>query len=209
MLIALLIGCADITPIDDDFSHGRVEVVQDWFTSVARVETTAGTVLVDSGFRPGVVDRKLARLGDEPEDIIAVLVTHGDGDHVGGLDRFPNAEIIGHPDDQDLISEESDARLTQELDGDEVLTFGDTTVTALWTPGHTEGSMVYVIDDMALIGDVGLFNRDGELVNAPEKRNDDQDGAEASLAAMVDRLRDWPTEIAWVIPSHSGAGPLP
>ncbi len=59
------------------------------------VETDRGLVLVDVG-PPGAVDglrTHLRGLGFELEDVWLVLLTHHDGDHVGGL-----AELLEHTD---------------------------------------------------------------------------------------------------------------
>lgn len=63
------------------------------------------TVLVDTGFDPAAGARRgrtclvepldaLARLGVDPEEVSAVLVTHFHYDHVGNLGAFPAAELI-------------------------------------------------------------------------------------------------------------------
>ena len=51
-------------------------------------------VLVDCGFGPREVARRLARLGCSPESIDAILVTHEHGDHVGGVFRLARAHHI-------------------------------------------------------------------------------------------------------------------
>lgn len=48
------------------------------------VEVGASRVLLDAGFGPREMERRLARLGLEPENIQAVLVTHEHTDHAGG-----------------------------------------------------------------------------------------------------------------------------
>lgn len=59
-------------------------------------------ILIDSGFGPrsgGVILQSLAKAGVRPDEIDDVLVTHGHGDHVGGLlgqdgrSSYPNATI--------------------------------------------------------------------------------------------------------------------
>ena len=49
MLFLWLLGCADIQPIEDGAVYGSVEVVKDWFTSTALVQSDETTLLVDAG----------------------------------------------------------------------------------------------------------------------------------------------------------------
>lgn len=51
------------------------------------VESGTTRVLIDCGFGPREMTRRLARLGLVPEDIDAILVTHEHSDHIGGVAR--------------------------------------------------------------------------------------------------------------------------
>ncbi len=51
------------------------------------VEAGATRVLVDCGFGPRQLERRLARLDLVPEDLDAIVVTHEHSDHVGGVWR--------------------------------------------------------------------------------------------------------------------------
>ena len=52
------------------------------------VEAGATRILVDCGFNLSETVRRLGRLGLEPADVHAVLVTHEHDDHAGGVARF-------------------------------------------------------------------------------------------------------------------------
>lgn len=51
------------------------------------VESGSTRILVDCGFGPRELELRLARLGVDPRQIDAVLVTHEHGDHVSGVAR--------------------------------------------------------------------------------------------------------------------------
>jgi phosphoribosyl 1,2-cyclic phosphodiesterase len=52
------------------------------------VESGATRILIDCGFRLSETVMRLKRLGLEPADLAAVLVTHEHDDHAGGVARF-------------------------------------------------------------------------------------------------------------------------
>lgn len=45
-------------------------------------------LLVDCGFSVSEAERRLQRLGTDPADVTAILVTHEHGDHIGGVARL-------------------------------------------------------------------------------------------------------------------------
>jgi phosphoribosyl 1,2-cyclic phosphodiesterase len=52
------------------------------------------TVMVDCGFGLKDCTMRLARLGLQPDDLDAILVTHEHGDHIGGVSRFAGRHTI-------------------------------------------------------------------------------------------------------------------
>jgi phosphoribosyl 1,2-cyclic phosphodiesterase len=56
--------------------------------NAALVEAGSTTVMLDCGFAVAETESRLARLGRDPADIAAILVTHEHSDHIGGVARF-------------------------------------------------------------------------------------------------------------------------
>ena len=84
-----------------------------------------------------------------------ILATHGHPGHVGGKDDVKEAtggQTGIHPLDAKQFLRSADRYL---LDGDE-LEFGEFKVQVLHTPGHTPGSVCYVIANHAFVGDTIL-----------------------------------------------------
>ncbi len=56
--------------------------------NAAFLATSKTRILIDAGLSVRELTRRLAEIGEKPEDIDAVLITHEHSDHVSGLPRF-------------------------------------------------------------------------------------------------------------------------
>ena len=105
------------------------------------------------------------RYGFGEMPISHVLVTHGHGDHAGGLTQFEDqgalttcsaytAEHLDSPEDADVI-----------FDGDGPLSVGEFVPDVVLTPGHTPGSASYrvVVDGKLCLFTGDLIQIDGGL----------------------------------------------
>jgi glyoxylase-like metal-dependent hydrolase (beta-lactamase superfamily II) len=122
-------------------------------------------IAIDAGFGPLAVRRELARAGVDPRGIGHVFLTHSDFDHAGGLAAFDHARVALSRDELGLITRRIPRRfgiihnspITRPHrflhDGDRVRV-GSIDVVAIAAPGHTPGSMAYLVDGWALfVGD--------------------------------------------------------
>ena len=109
--------------------------------SVYLVEGNDRAVLIDAGAWMPHLDKAVAALTDKP---VSVLLTHGHGDHVGGVTCFREAWI--HPDDMGLLGNPSEQGFDGEIkflsDG-QVIDLGGRQLEVLHTPGHTSGSVTF------------------------------------------------------------------
>ena len=137
----------------------------------------AGESLVafDTGMNSKGTLAALEKLRVEPERIKHVLLTHSDRDHVGGLAAFPHARVY-LPRAEVAMLDHTTPRffgfmynkpleLEHELlDDNQVLTIGNASIKCLSTPGHTVGSMSFLINNSLLVvGDI-LNLREGKAV---------------------------------------------
>ncbi|ELY96838.1 MBL fold metallo-hydrolase [Natrialba taiwanensis] len=142
--------------------------------------------LVDTGL-PGTTDalfEAVDAVGIEPE---RVIITHGDGDHVGGLeavvDSYPVRTYV--PEVTDVDTELVDERYA---DGAEIGPF-----TAVHVPGHTPDhhALIDEANDRAVLGDAvfGADARglpDGHFVLPPAVFTEDLLAADENLERLLD-----------------------
>jgi hydroxyacylglutathione hydrolase len=106
-------------------------------------------LIVDAGAEP---EKILAKVR---QPVAAVLVTHGHADHVNALDtvlRETNAPLFVHPDDADRIG----VSVYEPLDDGQELQIAGETLLVLHTPGHSPGSVTFVVGEDQIVGDLVL-----------------------------------------------------
>jgi metallo-beta-lactamase class B len=119
--------------------------------------TTDGLIIIDTNFawatQPEIIDG-LTRLGLNPRDIKYVIISHAHGDHDQGAaelqSRFGAKVVMGAPDWDATLQRPATAAggvpkrdISVGPEGTKI-TLGDTTVTVIFTPGHSPGTLSYV-----------------------------------------------------------------
>ena len=122
-------------------------------------------IAIDSGFGASILKRECSFLGINPDKITSLFLTHSDFDHAGGLPVFENAEIYLSSNEEPMITRKvarkygiiynrKIGRIYKLLEDNDEVAVGTIKVRAIETPGHTPGSMSYLIDDQLLfVGD--------------------------------------------------------
>jgi glyoxylase-like metal-dependent hydrolase (beta-lactamase superfamily II) len=163
---------------------------------VVRRPGAGEAVVVDPGW-PGESERILGALGDA--ECAAILVTHGDVDHVAGVAELAEAtgapvhmpaaerERLERPDD--FLPAGVDATIRPHVPevlllGDERLALAGIDFQTLRVPGHTAGHLAFAAEgclfsgDVLFAGSVGRYDRPGASWEA----------LSASIGMLVERL---------------------
>lgn len=153
-------------------------------------------VAVDCGFGKSALE--LSKLGIDPEKVPAVFLTHSDRDHVGGLGLFKNAKVLYMSKDEEQMIDGRKPRflwfvknkiptekpLNFLVDGETII-IGMISVKAISTPGHTPGSMSYLIDDSVLFTGDALVVKDGKVMPSLRFLNKDNHLVEDSIRKLA------------------------
>ncbi len=125
------------------------------------VEAGNTRVLIDAGFGPREMSRRLARLGLAPGEVDAVLVTHEHSDHIGGVfvcaRRFDWDVLLTHGTLAACRDDGADVQLSI-IDSHEPFSVGDIRVHPFPVPHDAREPVQYVLADGA--------NRLGVLTDA-------------------------------------------
>ncbi len=190
-------------PIDLDPTEGLDRLVQ--FDRIGK--GCLGYLLVSGGEAvivdpPLVFDRYVEALRHSGARPVGVVDTHAHADYVSGA--VPMAEYFGVP----YYLHEADAvypydgtpgtvEFTPLSDG-ETIEFGRTALRAMHTPGHTEGSVTFLVEDrIALTGDF-LFV---ESIGRPDLSGREEEWAGKLWASMARAIREWDDSVA-IYPAH-------
>ena len=152
------------------------------------VETSEGLILVDSGLDPdaGPLKSQMAELGLDWRRVRAILLTHVHGDHTGGAEALraaTGAKVYAGAGDAAVLraggpreaffstfsmpdQTPHPTAVDVELRGGETIAVGDVRIQAIAAPGHTPGSVCYLVERQGLralfAGDVIMMLRGDE-----------------------------------------------
>jgi glyoxylase-like metal-dependent hydrolase (beta-lactamase superfamily II) len=209
-----------LAPLEAESLGDLGEVVKDGYVSIGVLDVGEGKLaLIDAG---GDKDGKailaaLARRGRNPEDVVAIFLTHGHPDHVAGGKLLPKATAhlmaaelpyfrgettYGGPLPRMMGVEDPGFRPAAIADGDRIQV-GTRTFEVYAVPGHTAGSAAYLVDDVLFVGDTASLEADGGLRSGPWLFSDDVDRQSASIRALARALKG--RTIRKMVFSHTGS----
>jgi len=113
------------------------------------IHAPEGDIIVDAGAEPEKI------LAATTQPVAAILVTHNHADHISALDEVrakTGAPVHAHPTDADGAGIEDYEPL---FDGQELSIAGQE-IRVLHTPGHSSGSVTFVVGEDQIVGDLVL-----------------------------------------------------
>ncbi len=183
--------------------HGIVGV-QSGGAYVWVVPVDDGVVLVDAGLDPQATP-VVVELGQR--DVLAVLLTHAHGEQIAGLATVTGAPVYVGEADMPLVRGEAVPKgwlarwfwalvdrpeppedLRPVADGSD-LEIGGATFHAVHVPGHTDGSVAWLFEDVLFAGGALLANNPPRLLPGPLA--DDEAEAKESLDKLLPLGFDW------------------
>lgn len=180
-----------LSPVETKEIVSNIFSVKDSFVNLYLIKDSSQYIAVDAGNNLDAVSVELKKLNINPEKIAALLLTHTDGDHVAAIKLFKNAKVyLSRQEEQLLNGKKSrflifgtsiDTRVYTLIDDMQVFNIGNFKIKGILTPGHTFGSMCYLINDKYLFTGDAIGLKNGKVVKFNEFFNTDTKTAIESM----------------------------
>ena len=167
-----------MTPTETRNIVANIFSVNDSFVNLFLIKDNDQYIAIDGGNNAEAVLKELKKLSINPDNIIAAILTHTDGDHVAALKLFKKAKVYLSKQEEPMINGGKSrflffgnsiaAKEYTLIEDQQTITINNTKIKGILTPGHTPGSMCYLINDKYLFtgdaislkaGKIGKFNK--------------------------------------------------
>jgi len=172
------------------------------------VKTSNTCIAIDAGNDTENIRKELKRMNVNPADVAAVFLTHSDADHVGALDLFQKARIYLSKQEVQMIDGSKSRFLVFKnqlkfvytvLDDNETIHIDSLKIMAVSTPGHTPGSMCYVVDGQYLFTGDSMGLRSGKADIFSKTINMDNKTQRESMQKLASLTR-----VKYIFTAHHG-----
>lgn len=185
-----------------------VYAVRDDYVNMYVVKKQADIVAIDAVQDADVAKKEVAKIGIDPAAVKAVFLTHTDYDHAGAITLFQNARVYISAAEEQMVNGKINRSLIFKnkldvphqlmRDGDEVIV-GGIKIRGILTPGHTPGSMCFVVDNAYLFTGDTISLVDGKAAHFNEFFNMDTPREKESILVLKN-LRG----IQYIFTAHYG-----
>lgn len=167
--------------LTDTVSSRRIDLD---FVSAYIIERGDGLVVIDTGVSGSfpAIDATLATFGRGWEDVGYVVATHKHMDHVGSWNAVIDAagDAVLYAGGPDIPSIDSGRTITALTEGDLV-----NGITAIMTPGHTNGHVSMLDPDLGLFAGDALNGSGGTVIGPNPQFTPDMDTAFESVRKLA------------------------
>lgn len=186
-----------------------IYAIKDSFVNLYLIKSENSYVVIDAGKSEDAVIQGLNKLRICPDNVVAVLLTHTDGDHVAALKLFSKASVYISKQEEKMINGEVSrflffgnslkGRGYKTLEDNQEINILNLKVKGILVPGHTVGSMCYVVNDSFLFTGDALSLKEGSVDKFNRFFNMDSEMA----AKSMEKLTNLPN-VKYIFTAHHG-----
>jgi glyoxylase-like metal-dependent hydrolase (beta-lactamase superfamily II) len=196
-------------PSDTKALNDSVWCIRDRFVNAYIFKGKDGYIMFDAGIGIKNFNKQLEKLDIKPKKVSAILLTHTDTDHTGALPLFKNAILYMHRDEEQMINGKTGKTKYAKnkwksgpytlLNDYDTLNINGLKIRIVLTPGHTPGSICFIVGNDYLISGDNLIVKDGKYKQYPDKLNKNTSQQIESLKKFPD-----PSEFKYILTAHYG-----
>jgi glyoxylase-like metal-dependent hydrolase (beta-lactamase superfamily II) len=148
-------------------------VINDEFVNVFVLQKEGEYLVVDSGNNQKNIEEGFNKLGLDINKVSVLLLTHTDFDHVAQVNLYKNASVYISEEEEKMINGEINKKpfIHNKLNtkyslllNNGVQQISNWKIQTILVPGHTCGSVCYVINDKYLFTGDSISLRDGKVM---------------------------------------------
>ncbi|MCL2484558.1 MAG: MBL fold metallo-hydrolase [Endomicrobia bacterium] len=178
MMLKMKSEMSGFTPMATGKIVNDIFVVKDDYANMFVIQDGGQYIVIDCATNAATVAEQMKNLGINPDAVIAVLLTHTDGDHAGALKLFDKAKVYISKEEEQMINGKKSRFLWFGnsiprtdyilLNDRETVQIGNLKIESILVPGHTTGMTAYLVNDKYLFtGDI-VSLKDGKIAPIPE-----------------------------------------
>jgi glyoxylase-like metal-dependent hydrolase (beta-lactamase superfamily II) len=208
-LIRFMLATSSMTPGETSAVNDSLFCVKDRFVNAFLFKGKQHYLMVDAGYGEKSFLSGLTQLGITPDQITTILLTHTDGDHIGAMGLFNHPKVYLYKEEEQMINGQT-AKVgpfkthwkygpySLLNDGDS-LTVDGIKIKVIHMPGHTPGSLCYIINDIYLVTGDNLIVKDGKAAPFVEQFN-------MNTAQQIESLKKLPDlqRFKYILTAHHG-----
>jgi glyoxylase-like metal-dependent hydrolase (beta-lactamase superfamily II) len=198
-----------MSPSDTSSINDSVWCIRDRFVNAYIFKGAKSYLMVDAGISKKRFKNEMEKLGIKPDQITTLLLTHTDGDHTGSIALYMNAVIYMHCDEEQMINGTTGKTKFSKtrwkygsynlLHDNDSLSIGGLKIKLIHTPGHTPGSVCYIIGTDYLVSGDNLIVATGKYEHFTEMFNMNTQEQTESLKLLPDLHA-----FKYVLTAHNG-----
>jgi len=180
-----------LNPMETGIIVDNILVVGDGYANMFIIQDSAQYIVIDCAGYPDIVEEQMKKLGINPNEVVAVFLTHTDADHAGALGLFYKSKLYMSKEEEQMINGKKSRSFWFNnslsrtdytlLDDRQTVQIGNLKIEGILVPGHTSGTMAYLINEKYLFtGDI-LSLKDGKIAPIPAFFNTDHTQAVESM----------------------------
>ena len=185
----------EMNPANTGQVADSIFAIKDSFVNLYLIKSGDSYIAIDAGNSIDGIKDGLATLKICPDNVIAILLTHTDGDHVNAISLFPRAKIYMSEQEEQMINGKKSRFLFFKnskweipydvLKDNQAIDLQNLKIKGILVPGHTPGSMCYLVNDKFLFTGDALGLKNGKITRFSQFFNMDSEAAAKSMEKLI------------------------